>query len=826
MGATEKLLRFGVFELNLDAEELRKDGTPIKLPPQPVKILALLASRAGQVVTRDEIQTEIWGEETYVDFEHGLNQCIKQIRTALNDNADKPLYVETLPRRGYRFLAPVVSKTVATPPPRVTESGSGIQSRVSLPAAPGAVEPAANHTSDTVMGAPAGTLPSPGTDATATAAVVAPENTKTIDSKAVRRKAHWLIAWAALGLVAVVAIAFYWRTRRVSALTEKDTIVLADFDNSTGEAVFDTALKAALAVGLEQSPFLNVLSEQRVREQLRFMGQATSTHLTEDQARQVCQRSGSKAVLSGSVASLGSHYVIGLRAENCNSGDLLAAVQGEAENREQALKVLNKAASTMRGKLGESVTSIQKYGTPIEQASTPSLEALQAYSLGLKSQETEGEAAAVPFYKRAVDLDPNFAMAFVRLGVAYSNLNEQRLSAENMTRAYALRDRTSEKERLYITAHYYAEVEGNLPKAIEAYTVFKQTYPREDAPYDNLCVIYSYIGKYEQALVEAKEALRLNPSDAPMYANYVLFYLSLERFDKAKSMLKEAQAHKVEHEYLAYYFYILAFLTGDHGEMNHQLVAAAGKPYWEDQLLAAQSETEAFEGRLAKSREYTDRSMKAAALDGGKDRAKTWQLYGALHDAEVGESRRALVEAAAALSGTSGKDAQILGALALARGGNVERSRVLVQQLAKQYPADTMMQWYWLPTIRAAIEMNLENPGEAKKQLEVTTDYELGAPVPGNALMYPVYLRGLACLKTGQANEAETEFKKILSHKGIVQNFVIGSLAELQLARAQAMSLKNDAARKSYQSFFESWKEADPDVPILAEAKREYAQLD
>ena len=837
MSATEKLLRFGVFELNLDAEELRKDGILIKLPPQPVKVLALLAGRAGQVVTRDEIQKQVWGEETYVDFEHGLNQCIKQIRTALNDNADKPLYVETLPRRGYRFLAPVVSKTVAAPAARVTESSSGIQSRVSFPpmleraaaAEPPETSSAREEAAPSAVAGPERTgdaaaeavLPG-ATEFPITGAKAAPETEPPAKPRQPFKKLLVRLALTVVGLLALVAVGVYWRTQRASALTDKDTIILADFDNSTGSSVFDAALKEAVIADIDQSPFLNVLPAQKVREQLRFMCQPPDTPLKEDVARQVCRRAGSKAMLMGSIAGLGSHYVIGLRAENCNTGDLLATIQTEAENREQVVKVLNKAASAMRGKLGESLASVQKYDTPVEKATTPSIEALQAYGMGRRMQDTVGDQAAIPFYKRAIELDPNFAMAYAHLSVAYSNLLQPSLSAANMSKAFELRDRTSEKEKLYITSHYYREVTGDLPKAIEALTIFARIYPRESLPHANLGAIYSYIGKYEEGLAEVLESLRLNPSSGATYAACATLYLNLDQLEKMKATLHDAETRGLASDYLPQGSYLLGFLNNDAAEMKKQLASSLGTPGVQEPMLQLQSDTEAYFGRMSQARSYTKRAVNSAQQSSDTEGASSLELLGSLRESEVGNRERGL-QTARSVSTTS-SEMQIMQALALARGGDGSRARSIADALERQYPSNTTVLYYWLPAIRSAIELEAGNAGKAIELLQPAEQYELGIPIPFFGPMYPIYLRGLAYLKIGRGKDAAQEFEKILAHRGVGLNFVTSSLAQLQLARALAPGDKA-GARNADQKFLDLWKDADTDVPILVQAKAEYAKL-
>ncbi len=503
MSATQKLLRFGVFELNLDTEELRKSGTLIKLPPLPFKLLVLLASHSGQIVTRDEIQKQLWGEETFVDFEQGVNKCIKQIRTALGDNADSPLYIETLPRHGYRFLAPVVSKVIPAPRPRVVVSDSSGQGRVLSLTGGGAGAPA------TVAGAVAPSYPAPVPDSE-TRAEPANEaaNIHGLRPRFWRARHVWI---GAAVLLALIGGGLYWRAHKASVLTEKDTIVLADFDNKTGDPVFDDTLKQALAIQLEQSPFLNVLSERRVGATLKLMNRSATDRLTEDVAREVCLRTDSKAMLTGSIAALGSQYVIGLKAVNCNTGDLLAETQEQAAGKEKVLKALDTAAVSLRSKLGESLSSVGQYATPLAQATTSSLEALQAYSLGRKARFAKGNTAALPFYERAVKLDPNFAMPYVGLAAAYSNLNEVGLAAENARKAYELRDKVSERERFSIDAMYYKLATGELEKAAQTYELWQQTYPRESVPYTNVAAIYGRLGNWEKALEEVSEAMRLEP---------------------------------------------------------------------------------------------------------------------------------------------------------------------------------------------------------------------------------------------------------------------------------------------------------------------------
>jgi eukaryotic-like serine/threonine-protein kinase len=809
LSVTQKLLRFGVFELNLDAEELRKDGIPLKLSPQPFKILALLASRAGQLVTREEIQQQVWGGETYVDFEHGLNQCIKQIRTVLSDNTDRPVYVETVPRRGYRFLAPVVSKTVPAPPPKVVESTSGIAlalAGVSGPRPePPQLEPAM----------PAQGVSQPGSGS---AVAVATAPAQSASTTAARRRIPW---WAFLAggllLAALFASRLYWSPHKVAALTERDTVVLADFANSTGDPVFEDSMKQALAVDLGQSPFLNLLSDRDVSDTLRRMERPLGTVVTPEIAGEICMRTGSKAVLAGSISSLGTEYVVRLRATSCSSGESLANEQAEARHKEDVLKALDAATTKFRRKLGESLGSVQKYDVPLEQATTSSLEALRAYSLGMKLRVTQGNEAAVPLLKRAIELDPNFAMAYARLGIVYSNLSQPALAADNIAKAYQLRDSTSEREKLIIAAQYDSKVTGNLSRAKETNVLLRQIYPRDLSSYTQLTQIYTTQGDYDKALAEVQAGIQMSPQSNLNYGNLISAYINLDRFDEANAALQQAKAHALTPQpSLSYY---LAFFRGDDAEMKRQVAADAD-------LRKAQADTEAYFGRLAKARDLIRTATDSKVHEGASGTAALWQVDGALYEAELGHADRARQEALQVLTNAATSTVvQVQAALALARGGDNSRAMAVVQQLEKQFPSDTMVNYYWGPTIRAAVALNQKNPHAAIEALQATTPYELGSPPSSLANLYPVYLRGLAYLQAGQGQEAAREFRKILDHRGVILNFPTGALARLQLARAQLMMGDTENARKSYQDFLALWKDADHDSPILKQAKAEYGRL-
>ena len=637
-----------------------------------------------------------------------------------------------------------------------------------------------------------------------------------------------LLPTAIVFIAALVAAGLYLRSRpeagatKTERLTEKDSVVLADFDNKTGDAVFDDALKQALSVQLGQSPFLNILSDRRVEETLRLMGRPSTERITRDVARELCIRTGSKAIVLGSISNLGGQYVIGLNTVGCNSGDTLATEQEQTDAKQDVLKALSTAASALRGKLGESLATIQKFDVPVE-ATTPSLEALKAYSMGITTGRTKGDAEAIPFMKRAIELDPNFAMAYVGLGVEYANLGQASLAAGYAKRAYDLRDRVSDREKYRISAFYYQYVTGEVEKATEAYELWAKTYPRDLVPHTNLGYIYSTLGQYDKAAAETEQSQRLEPS-LTGFGNLAGIYMNLNRLDDARSVLQQAQANKLDGLVIRVTWYDLAFLRSDAAEMERQAAWAAGRPGEEDSMLSTQSDTEAYYGRLTRARDFSRRAVDAAVRADSKETAALWQANAALREAEFGNTAVAKQQVGAALARAPGRDVKVLAAMTLARAGETARPKAIVEQLEKSEATNTMLKIYWLPTIKAAIELNRGNSSQALIDLEAPAPYELGGPVPISGL-YPVYVRGLAFLTAHNGAAAAGEFQKILDHRGIVLNLPLGALAQLQLGRAYTLSSDTAKARSTYQDFFNVWKDADPDIPILKRAREEYAKL-
>ncbi len=648
----------------------------------------------------------------------------------------------------------------------------------------------------------------------------------------VGRRKLWRRAIPAVLLLGVVLIVggLYWRARSTNSatqsapLTEKDTVVLADFDNKTGDAVFDDAMKQALAVELGQSPFLNVLSDRRVSETLRMMGRTSNDSMTAEVGRELCLRTGSKALLGGVISGLGTHYLIALNAVACNNGDTLAKEQVEAASKEDVLKALSGAASSLRAKLGESLRSVQKFEVPIE-ATTSSLEALKNYSMGVKVGREKGDAPSIPFMKRAIELDPNFPMAYASLSTRYGNLGQPSLALDYATKAYELRDRVTEREKLRITANYFQST-GALEKASQTYELWIATYPRDEVPHGNLGVNYEFMGQYEKSLAEQQEYLRLAPDNVLVYENLESNYIELNRLDEAKATFEQGLARKLDSGDMRLGMYHLAFLRGDSAQMEQELAWGADNPEDQDQLLSAQSDTEAYYGRLSKARDFSRRAVDSAVRADSKETAALWQANAALREAELGNSAAAKQGVTAALALSQGRDVKVEAALALARIGDAPQATALVRELEKSYPTNTLLKLYWLPTINAAIELNKRNASQALVSLEATAPYELGSLPPFQlGTLYPVYVRGQAYLLVHNGTAAAAEFQKLMDHRGIIGNFGTGALAYLQIGRAYTMEGDTVKAKSAYQDFLTLWKDADQDIPILKEAKAEYAKL-
>lgn len=645
-----------------------------------------------------------------------------------------------------------------------------------------------------------------------------------------------LAALAVLVIAGFVAGIFYSRSLQARRLTDKDTIVLVDFANSTGDPVFDDTLKTALGISLHQSPFLNVLPDSEVTKTLQQMSRPVSTKLTSDVARELCQRAGSKAYVAGAIASLGSDYVLQLKAVNCQNGDTLAQEQMTTASKEKVLDILGKAASKLRGKLGESLASVEKYDVPLVDCTTPSLEALKAFSIGQKVLREKSVEAALPYDKSAIELDPNFAIGQFEVGSDYSNLGQPGRAREFFTRAFELRGRTSEHEKLAIAGAYYRNVTGELDKALQTHQQEIEIYPREFLAFIRLGVDFAFEGQYEKAAEVTRRALLLDPDHTVAYGNLVNYRLASERLDEARHLIQEAQTRKLDSVMLHNALYALAFFETNSTMMAAQQRWYSGTPQ-ETYGLALASDTEAYVGHLAKARALTKQALEAALRTDGKETGAIWQANAAVREAAFGNPADAQDHAATALKlAPTSQGVQVEAALAFALARNGARTEVVVQELNKRFPLDTQMQFLWLPVIRAQQSL-YRNPSQAAYDLQVTSPIELGlVPFANNiSCLYSAYVRGEALLAAADGAKAAAEFQTILDHRGIVWNCWTGALAHLGVARANALQARTtqnsdaDDARiraiAAYQDFLTLWKDGDPDIPILKQARAEYAKL-
>ncbi len=796
--------RFGVFQANLPARELRKHGVRIRLPGQPFCILSMLLEKPGEIVTRDEMRQRLWAADTFVDFEHSLNTAVKKLRAALGDTPENSRYVETIPRVGYRFVAPI---HVGPESPDLQQLKPILE-----------IEP-------------------PGE----TKLVDAVAESKFPEVSGVFGRNAWKISILAITVVVGVLIGGirHYLSQQTKRLTDKDTIVLADFANSTGDPVFDDTLKTALNVSLRQSPFLNVLSESEVAKTLQQMTRPDSTRLTPEVARELCQRARSKAYLAGAIGSLGSEYVLGLKAVNCQNGDTLAQEQVTAAAKEKVLGALGDAASKLRGELGESIATVQKFDTPLAEATTSSLEALKAYSLGLREQDA---ATALAFLQHAIQRDPDFAGGYYAIGNKYESMAQVGRASEYFTKAFQLRERASERERLSIMAEYYSSVTGELDKAAQSYREIIDSYPQSSNAYGGLIWQYLALGQFAKAEGAGREALRRSPDSLTPYINLSGALVSQERLREAQAILQEAQAQKLgdDLEGLSLHtsFYELAFVDGDSPTMLEHQKWLLSKNEFESYGLGLAADTEAYAGRLGKAQLLTRQAVDSAVRADNKEFGATWKEHAAVREAAFGnaaEARRLASDGVKLYA--SSQAVQVESALAFAMVGDRPRTESLVQNLNKRFPLDTQMQTLWLPAIRAQLALSRNSPARALNQLPAPSQLEFGLIQFANSVscLFPIYLRGEAYLASGQGQQSAAEFQKILEHRGIVGNCFTGALAHVGLARAnviQARTLQGadaNAARvralAAYKDFLTLWKDADPDVPILKQARAEYAKL-
>ena len=758
-------VRFQDFELDLHAGELRKEAGPtVRLPEQSFVILSMLLERSGKVVTRAEIQRRLWPDGTVVEFEHSIGAAMNRLRQVLGDSAETPRFVETLTRRGYRWMGGAEW---------VTEGGS--------------VSPVISE--GEVQHAPA----------------EAPRS---------QRLLWWTVA---SGVTLVLGLVLTWHlySRRGRHLTEKDTIVVADFMNSTGDPVFDDTLRQGLRVQLEQSPFLSVLSEQKVDEQLKLMTRPLGGSLTPELARDICQRAGSTAVVKGSISPLGANYVLALSAFNCHTGEELDDEQVEIASREQVLKALGAAAQNMRLKLGESLATVQKFDAPLEQATTPDLEALKAYSLGVSKLGKGDASGAIPLFQKAIELDPGFAAAYLELGHSYGILGKYVLAREPVRKAYELRKRASERERFAIVAGYHESISFDLQQTMENCELWEQSYPREFAPHLVLGFENGVLGRYERSAEEYTKARNLDPGQSIPYAALLTDYMALDRLADAEAVYEDAKAHNVVAGLVEDKLYLLSFLRDDTPGMARVSAQLSSEPGFQITALREETNTAAYFGRLSEARQLTARMKEIALRDKDTAVAADFLSDAAFREALVGNTNEARRYAAEAVK-LGGEPPT-----ALMLTIDPEVATKMVEVLESQSPPDGLMYKVRLPLIRGAIELNRGNSARALELFAPAEPYEAGYFDQYMA----AYLRGEAYMVAHRGKEAAAEFQKIISHRCVVLNDEIAAVAHVGLARACVIEGDKATAKAAYQDFFTLWKNADPDIPILKQAQAEYARL-
>ena len=778
-------LRFGNdFALDLRAYQLRSGDVSLKLKPAPMELLILLVEHRGELVTREQIVERIWGKGVFVDTDNSINVAISRIRQVLRDDPERPRFVLTVPGKGYRFVAPVEEVAEASVPEHIPEL-------------PIARSPEANAERQDHLGFSR--------------------------HKQIRIAAIMVLAATLAGVLAVTT---YYDSRRAKRLSPQDTIMIADFTNNTGDRVFDETMKQALSMELTQSPFLRVASDLQVGEILQRMGRSPRDGLSHETAAEVCLRMGGKAFLAGTISILGHHYIVDLEALGCSDGETLAAAQAQAENKEDVLHALGVVTSQVRAKLGESLPSLQKYDFPVK-ATTKSLEALKAFSMGLKAEHESGPIDAIPFYKEAIQHDSDFALAYTTLGRAYEDYGQDDEAVRNYAMAFQLRDRLSERERYFVTTLYYETVPGDLEKAREAGELWVSIYPQDTYGREKLATVYSDFGQIENAYDQGREALRLDPESEINIFNAFLGAISTGRLDEAEHVLERGRSRGLDGQAIHFASYLLAFERGNLAEMERQLAWSIGKPGIEEVVLAVHSETHAYFGHIHKAREFSKRATESAIRDKASEMAGLYQVVAALRGIEIGNVSLADDYVRSALSVAPTRDVKLQTALVWARSGNATGARKLLDAVVKQNPENTLVNSYWTPAIEASLEIQRGNPQAAVSKLQIVAPYELSmAPPAGDDLMmYPTYIRGQAYLASRNAAAAAREFRKLIDHPGVVLNCILGALARLQLARAEAMAGDRNSARHDYELFLTLWKDADPDIPILKQAKAEYAKL-
>jgi DNA-binding winged helix-turn-helix (wHTH) protein/tetratricopeptide (TPR) repeat protein len=762
--------KFGPFRVDPEKETLLREGEFVPLTPKTFQILLVLIRHNEEVVTKDNLMKTVW-PDTFVE-EANLSRNIFMLRKALRESAQDHKYIVTVPGLGYRL-----AENVHVVP--------GQELNII----------AASHTRVQVE---------------------------------VKDSRPWPWRWIAVAMVVLLAVGAgvtrFVLHRRAAVLGAKDTVVLAHFANSTGDPVFDETLREGLAIELEQSPFLSLISDQRIRHTMSLMGHVADAQLTPEIARGVCERTGSAAILEGSIAPLGSQYVLQLRAKSCRTGEILDQEQVQIAKKEDVLNALGQISSRFRERLGESLTTIQEHNTPLAEATTPSLEALEAFSTGWKLHMTTG--TGMPFLQRAVEIDPNFALAYSTLGRGYADVEEGDLSVASATRAWQLREHASDREKFAIDANYAILATGNLEAARQTLEAWSQMYPREALPHVMLSGYPNKAaGRFEQAIAEGRKATELDPDFSIAYFNTAVNNVYLNRLDEAENVLRRAAGQGLEIDEFLMLDYDIAFLTGDHAGMERVAARARQRSGGETWISNKEAFAQAYAGHLRQARVMSQRAVDHARQEAQSERGGAWEAATSIREALFGNAAEARAGALAAVALSRDREVEYCAAYAMAVAGETAQAQGMADDLARRFPANTVVRFSYLPVLRAQFALNHGDAAKAIEELRVAVPYELGAARDFCGALHPVYARGEAYLAAGKGAEAAAKFQKILDHRGVVGSEPIGALAHLQMGRALALSGEKGKAKSAYEDFFEVWKEADSEIPILKRARVEYMNL-
>jgi DNA-binding winged helix-turn-helix (wHTH) protein/tetratricopeptide (TPR) repeat protein len=786
---------FGPFRMDPDKQVLFRDNETVPVTPKAFETLLVLVRRSREVVSKDELLKAVW-PDAFVE-ESNLSQNIFLLRKALGDTPKSRNYIVTSPGRGYRFAVEVRA---------VRESGEALVTQT-LSRTRIVVEETEAETDEAVRSLP-------GLD---------------------RRKLPWgyiLGACGALLVLLAVAIGAAWlmRKRQPVPLSEKDSVLVGEFANATADPVFDDTLREGLAVELEQSPFLSLVSEQRIQQSLGLMGLPPEVRLTGHVAQEICVRTGSAAYLEGSIKNIGTNFVLSLRSTNCRTGEVPDEEQVQVARKEEVLGAISQMANRFRTKVGESLSTIQEHNTPLEEATTPSLEALKAYSLGWKLIGPRGEEAALPFFRNAVDIDPNFASAYAALALMYGSTGSSDLATKSITKAYKLRDRASDREKFFITAYYFGRATGNQEKAQQVCEEWAQTYPRDFLPHAFLSgFVYPVLANYEKTGEESRKTIELDPDKGIGYLNLGYASIAMNRLPDAKDAVRRASDRKVEEPALAVLRYDIAFLEDNPGGTQREVNAAQGRSDAADWLLDREAFASASIGQLTKARKLSHQAVELGQQAGNLERAALFQTREALWEAFFGNAVEARRDAEAALNLARDREVEYGAGFALAMSGAASQAQSIANDLEKRFPEDTSVRFNYVPVIRALLALSRSNSPKAIDELQRSVPYELGSPRSAQqdffGSLYPIYVRGLAYLSARNGGEAAREFRKILDHRGIMIGDPVVDLAYLGSARASALAGDKTKARGEYTEFLSRWKGADPEIPVLKQAKAELSSL-